>query len=78
MDRIGLAETASPIASSSARQRPMFFVPQFCSGLDALRTLFADAPLSRRTHLVVELTELAVTLDHHLKSIPARRRGRPS
>jgi hypothetical protein len=79
MDRIGLAETsAAPIASPDARQRPQFFVPKFCTGSDELQRLLVCAPPSRRTHLVVELAELAVRVDQCLAATPARRRGRPS
>ena len=79
MDRIGLSELASqPIASPEARQRPVFFAPTFCDGVSGLQAFFAEASPSRRTHLVVELTELAVGIDKRLAATPARRRGRPS
>ena len=79
MDRIGMTETASfPIASPEARQRPLFFAPQFCGGLAALTDFFAEVSTARRTHLVVELSELAVRLDQLLSTTPARRRGRPN
>lgn len=79
IDRIGLAETlGSPIASAEARHGPVFFVPRFCQGTEDLKRLFEEVSPSRRTHLVVELSELAVLLDQRLASTPARRRGRPS
>ncbi|MCA3573736.1 MAG: hypothetical protein IOC86_07430 [Aestuariivirga sp.] len=79
MDRIGLNELVSqPIASPEARQQPIFFEPRFCAGVSGLQAFFAEVSPSRRTHLVVELTELAVGIDKRLAATPARRRGRPS
>jgi hypothetical protein len=79
VERIGLPELASqPIASTEARQRPVFFTPTFCAGVSGLQAFFANVSPSRRTHLVVELTELAVVIDKRLAATPARRRGRPS
>ena len=79
VDWIDFAETTGPdTAAGGGRLQPLIFVPRFCHGTAALVKTVGDLSPQRRTHLVVELSELAAMLDRHLKTTPARRRGRPT
>lgn len=78
IDRISFAETVSELPIGPLPEgRPIIFGPVICHGGEKLAEHLFQLP-DRRTHLVIELRNLARKLVHHLKETPPRRRGRSS
>ena len=83
VERIDFQETVVAPAKTSrvkskTEPRPIIFHPPFFDGIEALRQGIDNFPEVRRTHVVVELSDLAVRLSRALMDSQPRRRGRPS
>lgn len=59
------------------KKAPLFLLPKICFGIESLASEINDISYSQSKATIVELGNLGISLNNHLKQAPQIKRGRP-